>query len=117
MIEKHFTLDKNLPGPDHWFSSDPEELFQLIQAVRYTEKSLGNYIIKPTPKEMEMRKIARRSIVAAIDITAGEKIAKNMIEFKRPGTGLPPKFLKYILNKKVCKKIKKNQLITFREIF
>jgi len=117
VIEKHFTLDKNLPGPDHWFSSDPEELFQLIQAVRYTEKSLGNYIIKPTPKEMEMRKIARRSIVAARDITAGGKIAKDMIEFKRPGTGLPPKFLKYILNKKARKKIKKNQLITFREIF
>lgn len=117
VIEKHFTLDKNLPGPDHWFSSDPKELSQLIQAVRYAEKSLGSCIVKPTPKEMEMRKIARRSIVATRDIIAGEKIARNMIEFKRPGTGLPPKFLKYILNKKVCKKIKKNQLITFQEIF
>ena len=117
VIEKHFTLDKNLPGPDHWFSSDPKELSQLVQAIRYTEKSLGNYVIKPTPKEMEMRKIARRSIVAARDIIAGEKITNNMVEFKRPGIGLPPKFLKYILNKKACKKIKKNQLITFQEVF
>ena len=116
VIEKHFTLDKNLPGPDHWFSSDPKGLSQLVQAIRYTEKSLGNYVIKPTPKEMEMRKIARRSIVAARDIKKGEIITSEALCVKRPGTGLPPKFINYILKKEAKIKIKKNELITFEKI-
>ena len=116
VIEKHFTLDKKLPGPDHWFSSDPKELSQLVQAIRYTEKSLGNYIIKPTPKEMEMRKIARRSIVAARDIKKGEVITPEALCVKRPGTGLPPKFINYILKKEAKIDIKKNELIKFDKI-
>jgi N-acetylneuraminate synthase/N,N'-diacetyllegionaminate synthase len=116
LIEKHFTLDKNLPGPDHWFSSDPKELSQLVQAIRYTEKSLGSYIIKPTPKEIEMRKIARRSIVAARDIKKGEVITLEALSVKRPGTGLPPKFVKHILKKEAKIDIKKNELITFEKI-
>lgn len=116
VIEKHFTLDKNLPGPDHWFSSDPKELSQLVRAIRYTEKSLGNYVIKPTPKEIEMRKIARRSIVAARDIKKGEIITPEALCVKRPGTGLPPKFINYILKKEAKMKIKKNELITFEKI-
>jgi len=107
VIEKHFTLDKKLPGPDHWFSSDPKELSQLVQAIRYTEKSLGNYIVNPTPKEMEMRKIARRSIVAARDIKKGEVITPEKLNLKRPGTGLPPKFINYILKKEAKIDIKK----------
>jgi len=116
VIEKHFTLDKNLPGPDHWFSSDPKELSQLVQAIRYTEKSLGNYVIKPTPKEIEMRKIARRSIVAARDIKKGEIITPEALCVKRPGTGLPPKFINYILKKEAKINIKKNELITFEKV-
>ncbi|MBA7589374.1 N,N'-diacetyllegionaminic acid synthase [subsurface metagenome] len=116
VIEKHFTLDKNLPGPDHWFSSDPKELSQLVQAIRYTEKSLGNYVIKPTPKELKMRKIARRSIVAARDIKKGEIITPEALCVKRPGTGLPPKFINYILKKEAKINIKKNELITFEKI-
>ena len=115
VIEKHFTLDKNLPGPDHWFSSDPKELSQLVQAIRYTEKSLGNYVIKPTPKEIEM-KIARRSIVAARDIKKGEIITPEALCVKRPGTGLPPKFINYILKKEAKINIKKNELITFEKV-
>ncbi len=116
VIEKHFTLDKNLPGPDHWFSSDPKELSQLVQAIRYTEKSLGNYVIKPTSKELKMRKIARRSIVAARDIKKGEIITPKALCVKRPGTGLPPKFINYILKKEAKINIKKNELITFEKI-
>lgn len=116
VIEKHFTLDKKLPGPDHWFSSNPKELSQLVQAIRYTEKSLGNYIVKPTPKEIEMRKVARRSIVAARDIKKGEIITPEELSVKRPGMGLPPKFIKYILKKEAKVNIKKNELITFEKI-
>jgi len=116
VIEKHFTLDKNLPGPDHWFSSDPKELSLLVQVIRYTEKALGNYVIKPTSKEMKMRKIARRSIVAARDIKKGEIITPEALCVKRPGTGLPSKFINYILKKEAKINIKKNELITFEKI-
>jgi len=116
VIEKHFTIDKNLPGPDHWFSSEPKELSQLVHAIRYTEKSMGEYVVKPTLKEMEMRKIARRSIVASRDIKKGELITIETLRVKRPGTGLAPKFIKYILTKKAKIDIKKNELITFDKI-
>jgi sialic acid synthase SpsE len=116
IIEKHFTLDKNLPGPDHWFSADPKELSQLVQAVRYVEKALGSTVVKPTPREIEMRKTARRSIVAAKDIKRGELIIKDALSVKRPGTGLAPKFIKDILEKRAKVNIKKNELVTFEKI-
>lgn len=116
VIEKHFTLDKNLPGPDHWFSANLDEMKQLVQAIRFVEKALGNSIIKPTPKEMEMRKIARRSIFASREIKKSDIITKDMISFKRPGTGLPPKFEKYVLGKKAKNDIKKNEQINFDKV-
>lgn len=116
IIEKHFTLDKNLPGPDHWFSADPEELRQLVQGIRYVEKAIGNSIVEPTPKEIEMRKIARRSIVAAKDIRKGEVITGGALSAKRPGTGLAPKLIKDILKKRAKVNIKKNELVTFEKI-
>jgi N,N'-diacetyllegionaminate synthase len=116
IIEKHFTLDKNLPGPDHWFSANPEELKELVEGIRFIEKAMGQTSIAPTQKECAMRKLARRSIVASTDIAKGEKIQRNCIDFKRPGTGLPPKYIKYILGRKTRSIIKKNDRITFDKI-
>ncbi len=116
IIEKHFTLDKNLPGPDHWFSANPEELKELVDGIRFIEKAKGQTSIAPTQKECEMRKLARRSIVASTDIAKGEIIQRHYIDFKRPGTGLPPKYLKYILGRKARLDIKKNDRITFDNI-
>jgi N-acetylneuraminate synthase/N,N'-diacetyllegionaminate synthase len=116
VIEKHFTLDKNLPGPDHWFSANPDEMRELVQEIRFIEKALGNSIIKPTPKEMEMRKMARRSIIASKEIKKGDTITRDMISFKRPGTGLPPKFKDYLIGKMAKIEIKKNEQITFDKI-
>ena len=116
VIEKHFTLDKNLPGSDHWFSANPDEMRDLVSEIRFVERALGNSIIKPTPKELEMRKIARRSIVASKDIAKGDFISKDVVNYKRPGTGLPPKFLKYIIGKKVKIDIKRNEQITFDKV-
>jgi N,N'-diacetyllegionaminate synthase len=116
IIEKHFTLDKELPGPDHWFSSSPAELQELVEGVRFIEKAFGSGEIKPTPYELEMRDIARRSIVAAKDITAGEILKRDMLDFKRPGTGLPPSFSTYLIGKQIRVDIKKNDLITFEHI-
>jgi N-acetylneuraminate synthase/N,N'-diacetyllegionaminate synthase len=116
VIEKHFTLDKNMSGPDHWFSADPEEFEKLVEGIRCVEKSLGDPIIKPTLKEMKMRKIARRSIVAAKNVEKGKIITMTDVGFKRPGTGLAPKFLDNVISKKAKINIKKGDLITFKNI-
>jgi len=88
----------------------------LVNEIRFIERALGSGIIRPTPKEIEMRKIARRSIVASKDISKEELISREMVDFKRPGTGLPPKFIKYMIGKKVRLDIKKNEQITFDKL-
>ena len=116
VIEKHFTLDKNMQGSDHKFSADPAQLWDLVQGIRFIEKALGRSEIRPVPNEMKMRKIVRRSIVAANDLEKGKKINLSDVELKRPGAGIPPKFLNKIIGKKVKKNIKKGELITFKKI-
>ena len=111
VIEKHFTLDRNLPGPDHWFSSDPEELKELVKAVRSAEMMMGSATLEPTKMELLTRKDARRSIVAKTDIKKGEPITDRTLEFKRPGTGLPPKYKDKIIGKKAARAIKKGKMI------
>lgn len=90
-LEKHFTLDKNLPGPDHRFSSDPEELRQLVSAVRTIEANLGESAIGPTPSEQAGRRDFRLSCVASRPLDVGHRLTRDDVVFRRPGTGLPPK--------------------------
>lgn len=90
VIEKHFTLDRNMAGPDHRFSSDPAELADIVTGVHGMEKALGETAIVLADGEMEMREIARRSIVAARDLPAGHIITTDDLAFQRPGTGLMP---------------------------
>lgn len=116
VIEKHFTLDKNLPGPDHNASLSPEELKEMIKAIRALEKALGDGIKKPTPEEEEIKKIARRSIVAKVDIPKGAVITKEMITFKRPGKGLSPKYYRYIIGKKARRNIKADELMHWWDV-
>jgi N,N'-diacetyllegionaminate synthase len=116
VIEKHFTLDNNMIGPDHWFSINPQELKKYIQDIRFIEKALGKSILKPTQKELEMRKIARRKIVAKYDILQGEKITTENIFLKRSEYGLNPKDVKFILNREVRENIAKNEAITLEKL-
>ncbi len=90
VIEKHFTLDRDLPGPDHRFSADPAELAALVRDVRRVESQLGSPAIRPTQGEIAMRRTARRSIVAARDLPAGRVIAAADLAYRRPGDGLLP---------------------------
>jgi len=113
VIEKHFTLDRNLPGPDHKASLEPDELKEMVKAIRDVEKALGNGIKKPTKEEDKIKKIARRSIVAKIDIPKGTIIAEDMLDVKRPGTGIEPKYIDMIVGKKAKIDIKKEDLITW----
>lgn len=90
VIEKHFTLDRNLPGPDHQASLEPDELKAMVLAIRNIEKALGNGIKSPSPSELKNKAITRKSLVAAIAIRAGESFTDTNMAVKRPGTGISP---------------------------
>ena len=90
VIEKHFTLDRNLPGPDHAASLEPGELTQLVKGIRCIEQALGSARKMPAVAELPNRAVARRSIVAARAIRAGEVLRADMLAIKRPGSGLSP---------------------------
>jgi N,N'-diacetyllegionaminate synthase len=90
VIEKHFTLDRNMEGPDHAASLEPEELKAMVEAIRCVEISMGDGIKKPTASESKNMVIARKSIVASKPIMKGEKFSKENITSKRPGSGISP---------------------------
>jgi N-acetylneuraminate synthase/N,N'-diacetyllegionaminate synthase len=112
IIEKHFTLDKSLPGPDHRASLEPGELKEMMTAIRTMEKAMGDGVRRLTAEEKAIRKAARRSLVARVDIPAGTVIKNDMIAIKRPGTGLAPKFLDDVIGKKAVKKFISGEIIT-----
>lgn len=116
-IEKHFTLDKNMNGPDHWFSLDPEELGELVENIRTTEKALGTKKKELYDFEKEPHDNYRRSIVASVYIPEGTKITEDMIYYKRPGNGLLPKFKKQLVGKKTRVPINKNEQIDFSKVY
>jgi N-acetylneuraminate synthase len=90
LIEKHFTLDKNMPGPDHKASLEPHELAEMVRSIRIVEASLGTGEKKPQPSELGNIAIARKSLVAACDIKKGEPLTTDNMTVKRPGTGISP---------------------------
>ena len=116
MIEKHFTLDKNLNGPDHKASLEPDELKQMIQQVRETEILLGDGIKKPSLSEISIRNVARKSIVAARDIPAGQQITSEDIVCKRPGNGIQPKDWAKLLGKTTKVPIEADTLIRYDDL-
>lgn len=111
VVEKHFTLDKNMEGPDHKASLEPDELKKLASAIRETEIMLGSDKKYITKSEQRNVSIARKSLVAECEITKGELISQDKVSIKRPGTGLTP--LKYwdIIGKKATKSYKRNEFI------
>ena len=90
IVEKHFTLDRTLPGPDHKASLEPDELKQMVTAIRQVEAALGSYRKLPAPSEIGNAQVARRSIVAARAIKAGEPFCEENLCIKRPGSGISP---------------------------
>jgi N,N'-diacetyllegionaminate synthase len=90
VIEKHFTLDRTLPGPDHKASLEPDELKAMVTAIRNIEKAMGNGVKKPSPSEIKNIPIARKSIVAKKPIKKGDLFTKENLTVKRPGTGISP---------------------------
>jgi N,N'-diacetyllegionaminate synthase len=90
VIEKHFTLDRNMPGPDHRASLEPHELKEMVNAIRNIEKAMGNGIKVPSTSEIKNMPTARKSIIAKNPIKKGEKFSENNLTVKRPGTGISP---------------------------
>ena len=113
ILEKHFTLDKNLPGPDHHASLNPKELQEMVKAIKQITKALGDGIKRPANIEVDIKPIARRSIIAKVDISTGEMIKKDMLDIKRPAIGIEPKYFEEIIGKKVKRMIRKDEPITW----
>lgn len=100
IIEKHFTLNRRMEGPDHRASLEPDELAAMVQAVRNVEIALGDGRKRPSDAEIEIMQVARRSLVAACDIAAGEIITAGKLAAKRPGTGIPPKMWDVVVGRR-----------------
>lgn len=111
VIEKHLTLDKKMPGPDHKASADPEEFGRIVEGIREVELALGSFTKKPTQSEEKIKKAMRRSIVARKKIRAGTKLTEEMLSIKRPGTGIPPNFLEGLLGKTAKRDIPEDEVI------
>lgn len=111
VIEKHFTLDKNLPGPDHKASLDPYELKEMIRCIRNVEMAMGNGIKKPSQSEIKNIPIARKSIVAKRDIKKGEIFSEDNLTVKRPGYGISPMRWEEIIGKPAQKDYKRDEVI------
>lgn len=111
VLEKHFTMDRDLPGPDHHFSSNPEELHSLVKEVRRLEREFGSPRLRPARGEPEMAAVARRSIVAVRDLPAGHVIGDADLGYRRPGTGLMPYERDRIIGRRVRRAVPANTLL------
>lgn len=111
VIEKHFTLNNNLVGPDHYISLCPKHFSVMVKKIRSCEKMLGSGNIEPSGRELVSRKRFRRSIVASRDIKKDEIITAEMLDLKRPGNGLHPVFINKIIGKRIKKNLSKDQQV------
>lgn len=116
VIEKHFTISRKLPGPDHFMSLEPEELQKMVQGIRRVEKALGNGIKIPTKGEEDVANVARKSLVAARNIPAGTRITSEMIDLKRPGTGLSPNKIECLIGRVAKLSIPEGHLFTLEDV-
>ncbi len=112
VIEKHFTLDRNMPGPDQKASLEPEELSMMVQGIRDVEKSMGNGIKVPSSSEIKNIKIARKSIVAKTNIKLGDYFTEDNLTSKRPGDGMSPMLTPTLIGSKAKKDFIKNEKIS-----
>ena len=116
VFEKHFTLGHDLPGPDHWFSEEPEGLAEWVATIRSSEVLLGSPFVKPTSAEQDMRVVARRSVVALKDIKLGERFDSNNVGLRRPGGGLPPALIDQVLGLRAAHAIRRGERLALGDM-
>ena len=112
VVEKHFTLNKKLPGPDHWFSSNPKEFQELVFQIRLAEKRMGFGELKPANSEMKDRKQWRLGLFWDQNMQAGDTIFKKDVAIRKPATNLLPKDLDSIIGQKIIRSCKKGEPVT-----
>ena len=115
-VEKHFTTDRNLPGPDHLASVEPHELKALVAGVRAANRALGNGVKAPVPCELPNLPLIRKSLVATRDLPAGTALARDMIEVKRPQGGIEPSELRKLLGRRLNKAVPEDMPIKWDDI-
>ena len=118
LLEKHFTLDRSMPGPDHPFAIEPDELGELVTGVRTVEQALGTGRLQG-PSELEaqeMYRLARRSLIAARDIPAGTIISREDLVVKRPGFGIKPRDIEHVIGRRARTDIEADDIITWEMI-
>ncbi len=116
LLEKHFTLNKSAPGPDHKLSMDPTDLALMIRSLREIESALGDGRKRPTAEEARCRTLSRRSVVSSVDIRAHEVIAPWMLSCKRPGGGIEPKELERIIGMRARRNICRDTILTWYDL-
>lgn len=116
ILEKHFTLDRTLPGPDQQVSLEPDELRALVAGIRQVEAALGDGLKRPAACEINTAAVARKSLVAAVDIPEGAVLTAASIAIKRPGTGLAPALLPHLLGRRTRTAITRDALLRLEDL-
>ena len=116
VIEKHFTLSHDLPGPDHWFSMDVDEMERLVNDIRFAEAAVGDGEINPTPEELEVKNVMRRRLVAREDLEAGAPLTEKTVAFKRSSGGVFLNHWPVIEGNKLARALKQNEGIEFADV-
>lgn len=111
IIEKHFTLSRQMEGPDHKASLEPDELAEMVQSIRHIEAALGTGSKVPSPSEQKNKAVVRKSIVAKVKIKTGDLLTEENITTKRPGTGISPMRLPEILGTRATRDYDEDELI------
>jgi N,N'-diacetyllegionaminate synthase len=111
VLEKHLTLDRALPGPDHRASLEPTDFAALVRGVRAIERALGDGNKRPMPSELDTRAVARRSLVAARSLPAGHRLTRDDVAIKRPGTGLAPADLEAVVGRTLARAVGADELL------
>ena len=114
VLEKHFTLDRNMSGPDHRASLEPDELKNMIQAIRKVEMALGDGVKKPQPSEISIAAVARKSLFFSKDLQSGKILEWSDVAIKRPGDGLAPAMLDSVIGCRLTKAVKRDDPVTLK---
>ncbi|PYB77095.1 N-acetylneuraminate synthase [Rhizobium wuzhouense] len=116
VVEKHFTVDRTLPGPDHKASLEPRELSDMVRQIRIVEGALGDGVKKPNASELAVRDVVRKSASLSRPVAAGETITRENLIFLRPGTGIAPVHAEKILGMKAARDLKPRVLLTWEDL-
>ena len=116
VLEKHFTLDKNMPGWDHKVSATPEETKIIVAESKRIYRALGSHSRTVSEVEMKKRKVFRRSVVVVRDVKQGEVLLEKDLDLRRPGIGIPPKLMNLVVGRTLKSDLKAEDLVSFNDL-